>query len=260
MAHKISDERLTLHLRTEKAVKEWIEKVLSIRLDDDLQKALSTGVILCYLMTEIEERSIPRIQENTTQPWRLKENIHFFLLALQDYGIGKHRIFLLTDLCEGKNMVMVVESLAELARVAASRGFRIIMKNPEESTAPVPNLPADVKKLKKDQILRLKDKVNEKIRVKVSAEIVRRKLQVLAGQGIDCKFFFFLLLFLLLANSVSSSSKGPKFELNLAKFQALVRGHRARKRYQSMGKSTCCVGSGGTIVRVDLSHLSDLPP
>jgi len=188
MAQKVTDERLVLFQRTQRAVRDWIEMVLNIRVSDDLQEALRNGVILCYLMQEIEERSIPRIQENTTSEWRIKENIHFFLLALADYGIGRHRIFLLSDLFENKNMVNVVESLAELARVANSRGFKPVMRNPEQDTSPVPTLTAEQKKTIKEQISRLKDKATERGRVKVSAEIVRRKLQVLAGQGIDCKY------------------------------------------------------------------------
>jgi hypothetical protein len=53
-------------------------------------------------MLEIEERSIPRIQEDTTHDFKLKENILFFLEAVKDYGIPKYKLFQLPDLWENK--------------------------------------------------------------------------------------------------------------------------------------------------------------
>jgi hypothetical protein len=60
------DLRICQFIRTQRSVKQWIEEVLNIKdkLDEDLFKSLQSGVILCYLMLEIEERSIPRIQES----------------------------------------------------------------------------------------------------------------------------------------------------------------------------------------------------
>lgn len=68
------------------------------KLDDDLFKSLKNGVFLCYLMEEIEPRSIPQVHQNTNQEFKLKENITFFLAALKDFGIPNHQIFSIGDL------------------------------------------------------------------------------------------------------------------------------------------------------------------
>lgn len=42
-------------------------------------------------MKQIEENAIPRIQESTDTPFKLKENISFFLEAVEDFGVPKHK-------------------------------------------------------------------------------------------------------------------------------------------------------------------------
>lgn len=94
------DQQVCEFIRTQRSVKLWIEDVLGIqgKLDEDLHNSLKSGVILCYLMLEIEERSIPRIQENTDVHFKLKENISFFLSAVRDFGVPPHRLFHPNDL------------------------------------------------------------------------------------------------------------------------------------------------------------------
>lgn len=77
--NKVSNERVYQFKRTQYAVKNWIEEVLDIKgkLEEDLILSLKSGVILCYLMLEIEERSIPRIQENTGKLLFFKKKIMF---------------------------------------------------------------------------------------------------------------------------------------------------------------------------------------
>ena len=58
-------------------------------------------------MLEIEPRSIPKIQEQTNQIYKFKENIYFFLQALADFGISEYKIFRDFDLLDGKGMVKV---------------------------------------------------------------------------------------------------------------------------------------------------------
>ena len=49
-------------LKKKTVVKNWIEEVLKVKLGDDLIAALKNGIVLCYLMAEIEPLSIPKIQ------------------------------------------------------------------------------------------------------------------------------------------------------------------------------------------------------
>lgn len=76
------------------------------KLDDDLHKSLKSGVILCYLMMAIEDRSIPRIQENTDHHFKQKENITFFLGAVSDYGVPPHRMFQVGDLWNNTRLLL----------------------------------------------------------------------------------------------------------------------------------------------------------
>lgn len=67
------------------------QRLLIFYLRADLHPQLKRGVILCYLMKQIDENAIPRIQESTDTPFKLKENISFFLEAVEDYGVPKHK-------------------------------------------------------------------------------------------------------------------------------------------------------------------------
>ena len=123
MSSKVSNEGVYDFLRTELAVKQWIETSLDIALKDDLMESLQNGVVLCYLCQAIEERSIPRIQEQTQAAFKLKENVQFVVAALEDMGVPPWRTFLVSDLFEKRNKVAVVLALCELAKVAEKKGF-----------------------------------------------------------------------------------------------------------------------------------------
>lgn len=104
LRNEVVDKRVWQFIRTQHAVRLWIEDVLEIngKLDEDLLVSLRSGVFLCYLMLELEERSIPRIQENTEHQFKQKENILFFLQAVEDYGVPKYRLFNPADLWDKK--------------------------------------------------------------------------------------------------------------------------------------------------------------
>eukprot|EP01117_Protostelium_nocturnum_P003411 TRINITY_DN1442_c0_g1_i1.p1 TRINITY_DN1442_c0_g1~~TRINITY_DN1442_c0_g1_i1.p1 ORF type:complete len:806 (+),score=343.01 TRINITY_DN1442_c0_g1_i1:243-2660(+) len=215
---KITDARVADFIRTKRSVKKWIEEVLDINgdLDEDLYVSLRSGIILCYLMTAIEERSIPRIQENTDHQFKLKENILFFLGAVQDYGVPKYKLFLPSDLWDNECIVTVVECVAELGRIAAKKGFPITMtqlapegENSNESILKKLSK-ADIADLK-DQLSRVKEPPTTKNQPKVSEAILRRKLALLAG-GIG-------------------DIAGSKLEKGITRFQAVVRMFQAKKLY-----------------------------
>ena len=195
------EHRVCEFIRTQRAVKIWIETVLNIngKLDEDLHKSLKSGVILCYLMLEIEERSIPRIQENTDAAFKLKENVSFFLSAVRDYGVPIQKLFHPNDL-EGNNMVHVIECLATLATIAQSKNFRVPL-----SVVPEAGEFTDANILKRlsqqqlnllnNQLKKVKDKPASGHKTVVSANIMRRKIALLS-KGIDSNFVaMFLLIF-----------------------------------------------------------------
>ncbi len=171
-------------IRKQRAVKIWIEAVLNIngKLDQDLQKSLQSGVILCYLMLEIEERSIPRIQENTEALFKLKENVSFFLSAIKDYGVPMQKLFTPSDL-EGASIVNIVECLYTLAKIAESKNFRVpmlVVPNTGEFTDA--NI---IKRLEPAQLTLLRSQLGKAKykpasvpgkRMVMSADILRRKM------------------------------------------------------------------------------------
>eukprot|EP01103_Thecamoeba_quadrilineata_P007479 TRINITY_DN17353_c0_g1_i1.p1 TRINITY_DN17353_c0_g1~~TRINITY_DN17353_c0_g1_i1.p1 ORF type:complete len:823 (+),score=196.91 TRINITY_DN17353_c0_g1_i1:5-2473(+) len=209
----VADERVIEFLKTRRNVKAWIEEVLKVVLKgEDLHEALKTGIVLCYLMNEIDDSMMP-IHEGTTHAFKLRENISSFLLALEDYGIPSHKMFMQNDLWEGTNMVTVIECIAELGRVANSRDFPIRFKSPDQYNGPKLSLPppdelADLKR----KISQLKDKPKGAVKVKMSAHIMRIQLQVTAQKEVDW----------------------PKLEGRVTRFQSLIRRFQSRKKYQKI--------------------------
>jgi hypothetical protein len=59
---QVDDTAVSTFLKKQQIVKSWIEEVLQVKLGDELLAALKNGIVLCYLMVEIEPRAIPSIQ------------------------------------------------------------------------------------------------------------------------------------------------------------------------------------------------------
>ena len=59
---QVDNTTVITYLKKQIVVRKWIEDVLKVKLGDDLISALRNGIVLCYLMVEIEPRSIPTIQ------------------------------------------------------------------------------------------------------------------------------------------------------------------------------------------------------
>ena len=241
----VTDERLLEYLKKEEGVRRWIEKVFSnaIKLEGELVDLLKNGVTLAYLMEEIEPRSIPRIQEQTTQIYKFKENIYFFLSAIEDFGIPKYKLFRDVDLFEGTGIVKVVECLCDLASLAHSKKNLPALVLPEGWTVEkVKQLDSKVSKDLKSQLSKIKEKPKATGKlVKMSSAIFKRKLQLFSNNNLDSKnnflsssfpikkrklFFIFKIIFIV-----------NKLEKGVAKFQAIFRGHMARKICKKMSKN-----------------------
>ena len=107
-------------------VKRWIEGLLKVVLSSDpvrFVEGLQDGVVLCYLCRAIDERSIPRVQENSTDTLSCRINLTFFFGACKDFGLPPNRIFSMADLTS-KKVVRVVDTLVAIAR-------RVVLPPPE---------------------------------------------------------------------------------------------------------------------------------
>lgn len=62
MNQTMDDQKVIEFLKKQVLAKLWIEEVLQVKLGDDLGAALKNGIVLCYLISEIEPGSIPNIQ------------------------------------------------------------------------------------------------------------------------------------------------------------------------------------------------------
>lgn len=94
-----------LYRAKEGPLRQWIESRLAIKLSGArLADDLSDGTVLCQLMMNVKEGSIPRINAPGKGAFKQKENIIFFTSALEEYGIFRKRIFEVNDLFDRKNI------------------------------------------------------------------------------------------------------------------------------------------------------------
>lgn len=139
-----------------------------------------------------------------------QENINFFLAAAADYGVSAHKRFFMLDLWNANSRPRVVESLAELARVATAKGFRITMK---VSVLPLDQLPHGISEPDMKQL------VEQLSRTRVKETGVARK----EAPGIFKRKLAYLV----------SQREFPEFERKWTNIQALIRGRAARAKFQS---------------------------
>jgi len=209
----ITDERVKQYLRTEIVVKEWIEQVLQIKLKDNLYESLQNGIVLCYLANAIEDNIVPTIRENTTVGFKLKENINFFLMAIEEIGLSKNYRFQTNDLFDAENLVRVIESLAALARfVVAEKGFKIALK-PITNNINVEMPKGEGLKVLKILLSQIKEEVKPQAGYKPKGvAILKAQMALLAGNSIDF----------------------GKCEKGFIAFQSLWRGFKVRQTIKKM--------------------------
>eukprot|EP00727_Mastigamoeba_balamuthi_P000126 m51a1_g1011 putative domain containing protein (750) ;mRNA; r:599658-603368 len=212
----MSDPRaaeLAEFLARELAVRRWIQDVLRVKLTGDTCEELRSGIVLCYLARAIDERCIPRIQENKSQPLRLKENVLFFLEACKDLGVPRIAMFHSPDLDQGK-VVSVVECLASLADVAVrDHGFKIQLPAPGPFHAEAQAVELSEQRQKEILAQLAMRAPKAKKCVKMSAAVFKAQLSVISGG--DPRVL-------------------EKCEKGVTRAQALWRGYLARKLLASL--------------------------
>jgi hypothetical protein len=160
---------------------------------------------------QLDDLAIPRIQEATPlAAVKAQENISFFLAALADYGVSPHKRFFMLDLWNGNSRPRVVESLAELARVAGAKKFRSTLQISDLPLEKLPNpLTQEQTKILVEQLSKTRTRETGAQR-KDAPGLFKRKLQLMVSQ-----------------------KEFPEFERRWTRIQALMRGRAARAKYQS---------------------------
>lgn len=59
---QVDDQTVIEFLKRQQVAKAWIEESLKVKLGDDFLAALKNGIVLCYLMSEIDPQAIPYVQ------------------------------------------------------------------------------------------------------------------------------------------------------------------------------------------------------
>lgn len=115
-------EKALDYLNRQAEVKRWMEKVIGeiIPMKNtlwSLHQSLQDGVFICRVAEKMEEDCIPNICLNPKTPIQKKENILYFLTAVEEIGIPRSSLFKLSDLHDLKRHMFlpVLICLEELA-------------------------------------------------------------------------------------------------------------------------------------------------
>jgi len=97
---------------------DFIESILGEKLiiNDNLQRTLRSGVVLCRMIQIIKPELMPRISARPL-PFLQMENIHNFLNAAKELGVSPVNLFQTAELYEGSDMNKVIHTLLSLQKV-----------------------------------------------------------------------------------------------------------------------------------------------
>lgn len=105
-----------------------IETRLKMALPDDLSAALTDGVVLCHLANNIRPRSVasihvpsPAVPKLTMA--RCRRNVDNFIEACRRIGVDEHLVCCSSDVLEGRGLVQIAITVAELVRFHPNSKF-----------------------------------------------------------------------------------------------------------------------------------------
>ncbi|KAL6600030.1 kinase-like protein [Neocallimastix sp. 'constans'] len=102
----------------EQKVIAFIESTIGeqLTINDNLQRTLRSGLILCRMIQKIKPELMPRISARPL-PFLQMENIHNFLNAVKELGVKPVNLFQTAELYEGTNMKKVIHTLISFEKV-----------------------------------------------------------------------------------------------------------------------------------------------
>ena len=100
----------------------WIEAVLGVKLEGDLQEALKSGVVLCQLVNAIRPGCCAK-PSSMSAPFKQMENIGNYIAASESLGVRKDDSFQTVALYENKDMLAVLRQIHQLGATAQKIGF-----------------------------------------------------------------------------------------------------------------------------------------
>jgi len=106
----------------ERNIREWLESLLNDKFEEKtLQEALRSGDRLCKAVNLVAPGIVKKVNKSKFAAMQ-RENIASYLAACKYMAFNKAVMFETSDLYDGRNMVLVIENLGELAVRAKRRG------------------------------------------------------------------------------------------------------------------------------------------
>ena len=97
------------------------------------EDALKDGVYLCKLMRALNPSLIKRINKPSA-PFLCMENIGNFLNACREYGLVSSDLFMTSDLFDGTDITLVINTIHALGRKAQDHNYDGPILGPREAT------------------------------------------------------------------------------------------------------------------------------
>jgi len=103
----------------ERSVTAWIEDTAGVVREPvtGFGEWLKSGDVLCTLANALKPGVIAKYNKNTHMPFKMMENLSFFLRAIRTMGVREQECFDTADLFDEKDLLQVLSTLAALARV-----------------------------------------------------------------------------------------------------------------------------------------------
>jgi len=122
---------------------QWLEILCEEKFTEgNIYASLRNGQRLCKAINRIRPGSVKKIN-NSRMPFQERENIANYLRAcVEFFGMKPLDMFMTGDLYDGTNLVVVIDNVYNLSKIAAKMGFGGPFLTPEGITHVPPSSPA----------------------------------------------------------------------------------------------------------------------
>jgi len=115
---------LKYNTEKEQYAREWLETLLGEKFEEKvLQEALKSGERLCTAINKVSGAQLVKTINKQKMAAMQRENLAAYIRACSAMSFNKANLFETSDLFEGKNMVLVINNIYELAARGAKKGF-----------------------------------------------------------------------------------------------------------------------------------------